>query len=248
MFFVETPSNPLTEISDISSLAKIAKSNNILLVVDNTFCSPILQRPIELGADLVIQSATKLIDGHGRVLGGAVCGSNEIIEQIYLLVRSTGNSLSAFNAWVLLNGLETLPLRVKRQSESALKIAKFLESHPSVDKVFYPGLGSHPQHDLAMKQQNGFGGSVIAFRIASGSDTESQQASAWNVNDDLKLFSKTGNLGDVKSTVCHPYTTTHWKLPAQEKQASGITPNLLRLSIGLEHPDDLIEDLTCALQ
>lgn len=244
LMFVETPSNPLTEVADIGTLSRIAKEHGLLLVVDNSFCSPIIQRPLELGADLVIHSATKLIDGHGRVLGGVVCGSDKLVEQIYLFVRSTGISLSSFNAWVLLNGLETLPLRVQHASANALEIAQFLQSHSKIEKVIYPALKSHPQYALAMQQQNGFGGSVISFRIGSAS-CESQ--AAWNLIDKVQIFSRTGNLGDVKSTITHPYTTTHWKLSPEEKADSGITPNLIRLSIGLEHPRDLINDLQQAM-
>ncbi|MDO5686175.1 MAG: O-succinylhomoserine sulfhydrylase [Neisseria sp.] len=240
MLLLETPSNPLGEIADIVALAQMAHAAGALLAVDNCFCSPALQQPIALGADLSIQSATKAIDGQGRVMGGAVCGSAALIEIIFKHVRTAGQIMSPFNAWVLLSGLETLYVRMEKQCANALILAQWLQTCPQVEAVYYPGLPEHPQAELVRQQQSA-GGIVVTFAVKGG------QAEAWQVVDALNIFSRTGNLGDVKSTVTHPFTTTHARVEPAEKIATGITPNLLRLSIGLEHIDDLRADLQQAL-
>ena len=240
LFFVETPSNPLTEIADLAGLAAIAHQHGAWLAVDNCFCSPALQRPIEHGADFVVHSATKFLDGHGRVLGGAVVGPDALIEQIYLYVRTAGPTLSAFNAWVLLSGLETLFVRVEKQAANALALAQWLETHPMISRVYYPGLASHPQHELAMRQQSA-GGAIVSFEVKGGRDA------AWRVVDNVSLISRTGNLGDVKSTITHPATTTHGRLTPEARAKAGIGEGLSRISVGLEHVNDLIQDLTHSL-
>jgi len=236
LFFLETPSNPLTEIADLRALAQIAHEKNILLAVDNSFCTPVLQKPLALGADLVVYSATKYIDGQGRVLGGAVVGSSALIDPIYFFLRTAGPSLSPFNAWVLLKGLETLPLRMKAHSENALALATWLETQPQVARVHYPGLKSHPQHALAMSQQT-LGGGVVSFELKGGRDA------AWKIIDSVQLMSTTSNLGDTRTTITHPATTTHGSLSAEARAAAGIGEGLLRVAVGLEHVDDLIADL-----
>lgn len=236
LFFLETPSNPLTEIGDISAIAAIAHANGALMVVDNCFCTPVLQRPLQLGADLVVHSATKYIDGQGRVLGGAVVGSSALVEPVYLFLRTAGPTLSAFNAWVLLKGLETLPVRMRAHCESALKLAGYLEGHPAVSRVFYPGLPSHPQHALAMRQQTS-GGGMVSFEVKGGREQ------AWKIVDAVQLISRTANLGDVRSTITHPASTTHGRITPAAREAAGITEGLIRISVGLEHIDDLIADL-----
>jgi O-succinylhomoserine sulfhydrylase len=236
LLFVETPSNPLTEVADIAALAQLAHAHGLLLVVDNCFCSPALQRPLSLGADLVVHSATKFIDGHGRVLGGAVVGSDALIEQIYLHVRNAGPSLSPFNAWVLLSGLETLFVRLERQCASALALAGWLESLDGVERVYYPGLASHPQHELAMRQQKS-GGAVLSFVVRGGREA------AWRVVNQVQLISRTANLGDVKSTITHPASTTHARVSPEARERAGIVEGLLRVAVGLEHVDDLKQDL-----
>lgn len=240
LFFVETPSNPLTDIADLGVLAQIAHAHDILLVVDNSFCSPVVQRPLALGADLVVYSATKSLDGQGRVMGGAIVGSKALVEACYLYVRTAGAILNPFNAWVLLTGLETLPLRMERAAQNALALATWLEAHPAVERVFYPGLPSHPKHDLAMRQQIS-GGSIVSFTV------KGQRAAAWQVVDNLQLFSRTPNLGDIKSTITHPASTTHSRISQAERDRAGVVEGLLRLSIGIEHIDDLIADLSMAL-
>jgi O-succinylhomoserine sulfhydrylase len=236
LLFVETPSNPLTEVADIRALADIAHAHDALLVVDNCFCSPALQQPLRLGADLVVHSATKFLDGHGRVLGGAVVGADALIEPIYLHVRTAGPSLSPFNAWVLLSGLETLFIRMERQCETTLRLAQWLQERPEVERVYYPGLESHPQHALAMRQQSR-GGAVLSFVLRGGRDA------AWKVVDRVELVSRTANLGDVKSTITHPASTTHARVGAEARERAGIVEGLLRLAVGLEHIDDLKADL-----
>lgn len=236
IFFVETPSNPLNEVGDISALSAIAKQHNILFAVDNCFCSPALQQPLALGADIVIHSATKYIDGQGRCLGGAVLGSAEHIEPVRSLVRAGGPSMSPFNAWVFLKGLETLQLRMRAHSESAMAIAQWLESQGSIEAVFYAGLVSHPGHQLASRQQSGFGG-VMSFRV------KGDQAAAWRFIEATQIMSLTANLGDAKSTIVHPATTTHSRLSLEERAAAGITDNLIRVAVGLEDLDDLKKDL-----
>jgi O-succinylhomoserine sulfhydrylase len=237
LFFLETPSNPLTEVSDIAALSRVAKKAGALLAVDNVFCTPALQRPLELGADLVVHSATKHLDGQGRVLGGAVLGSAKLIEEnLVPFLRTAGPSLSPFNAWVILKGLETLDLRVRAQSAAALELARWLEGEPAVARVFYPGLESHPQHALAARQQKA-GGAVLSFEVKGGREA------AWRVIDATRLISITANLGDVKSTITHPATTTHGRLSPEARAAAGISDGLIRLAVGLEAVEDLKADL-----
>lgn len=242
MFFLETPSNPLTEISDIAALAAIAHQNKAWLVVDNCFCTPALQQPLKLGADLVIHSATKYLDGQGRVLGGAVLGKRDLIMEggIFGFLRTAGPTLSAFNAWVILKGLETLSIRMQAHSAHALEIAQWLEAHPNVARVFYPGLPSHPQHRLAMQQQK-TGGGIVSFEVKGGNEM------AWRVIDATKLLSITANLGDTKSTLTHPATTTHGRISQQARDAAGISDGLLRIAVGLEAPVDIKTDLARGL-
>lgn len=237
LLFLETPSNPLTEIADIRALADLARANNCLLVVDNCFCTPALQRPLEMGADIVVHSATKYLDGQGRCIGGAIVTTAELVkEKFFPFLRTTGPSMSPFNAWVFLKGLETLSLRMRAHSAGALAVASWLEAHTSVKRVYYPGLASHPQHTLAHAQQTGFGG-IVSFEVEGG------RAAAWRVIDNLRLFTITGNLGDSRSIITHPATTTHGRLSPDIRLSMGITEGLIRLSIGLEDPDDLIKDL-----
>ena len=237
LLFLETPSNPLTEISDIAALAAVAKKAGALLAVDNVFCTPVLQRPLELGADLVIHSATKHLDGQGRVLGGAVLGPAKLVmEHVFPFLRTAGPSLSPFNAWVILKGLETLDLRMRAQSAAALELARWLEAHPAVARVHYPGLESHPQHALAKRQQRA-GGAVLSFEVKGG------RAGAWKLIDSTRLISITANLGDVKSTITHPATTTHGRISAEARAAAGITEGLVRVAVGLEAVADLEADL-----
>jgi O-succinylhomoserine sulfhydrylase len=246
MFFLETPSNPLTEIADIEAISRIAKQNGALFVVDNCFCSPALQQPLKLGADVVMHSATKFLDGQGRVLGGALVGSKRfIMETVFPFVRSAGPTMSAFNAWVLLKGMETLALRVEKQSANALDIARWLEAHPAVNRVFYPGLASHPQHAIAMKQQK-TGGAIVSFEL-KGDTQDAQRANAWRVIDGTKLCSITGNLGDTRTTITHPATTTHGRLTPDVREAAGIREGLIRLAVGLEDPADIRADLARGL-
>lgn len=240
LFFLESPSNPLAMIGDISAVAEIAHQNNSLLVVDNTFCTPVLQQPIKFGADLVVYSATKYIDGQGRALGGAVVGNHDLLEEIFGVVRTLGPSMSPFNAWVFLKGLETLKLRMKAHCEGAQEVANWLEKHEKVERVYYSGLESHPGHELAKVQQSGFGG-IVSFEVKGGKDA------AWKVIDSTQFISITGNLGDVKSTITHPATTTHGKLSKEAQQAAGISDGLIRLSVGLEDIHDIIRDLSRGL-
>ncbi len=237
LFFLETPSNPLTEVSDIAALSAIAKKAGALLAVDNVFCTPALQRPLELGADLVVHSATKHLDGQGRVLGGAVLGSAKLVNgEMLPFLRTAGPSLSPFNAWVILKGLETLELRMRAQSATALELAQWLEAHPAVARVYYPGLASHPQHALAQRQQSA-GGAVLSFEVKGG------RAAAWRLIDATRLISITANLGDVKSTITHPASTTHGRLSPEARAAAGITEGLVRVAVGLEALADLETDL-----
>ncbi len=241
LLFVETPSNPLTEVCDIAALADLAHRKGSLLVVDNCFCTPALQQPLALGADIIIHSATKYIDGQGRCLGGAVLGSKALIEPVYGFLRTAGVTMSAFNAWVFLKGLETLHIRMQAHSDNALKLATWLEQQPAVAKVYYPGLSSHPQHHLAMRQQSA-GGGIVSFEVKSKAGQTEQQA-AWAVIDATQMISITANLGDVKSTITHPATTTHSRVSAEERAKAGIKDNLLRIAVGLEYIDDLQADL-----
>jgi O-succinylhomoserine sulfhydrylase len=237
MLFVETPSNPLLEIVDISALAELAHANDCLLVVDNTLCTAALQQPLKLGADISVLSATKFIDGQGRCVGGAVVGSEELVgKEVYGFLRTAGPTLSPFNAWVFLKGLETLSLRMKGHSDNALVLARWLEQQPLVERVNYPGLSSHPQHTLASEQQNGFGG-LLSFEIRG------KREQAWTLIDATRLISITANLGDTKSTITHPATTTHGRLTPEQQAEAGITDNLVRVAVGLEDVDDLKQDL-----
>ena len=237
LLFLETPSNPLTEISDIAALAGVARECGALLAVDNAFCTPALQRPLQFGADLVIHSATKYLDGQGRVLGGAVLGSKALVmDAIFPFMRTAGPSLSPFNAWVILKGMETLELRMLAQSERALAVARWLDARPQVTRVFHPGLPSHPQHDLAARQQRA-GGAIVSFEVKGGREA------AWRVIDSTRLLSITGNLGDVKSTITHPASTTHGRLTPEARAAAGITEGLIRLSVGLDAVADVQADL-----
>jgi O-succinylhomoserine sulfhydrylase len=240
LVFIETPSNPLTEVFDIAALAQVAHAGGALLVVDNCFCTPALQRPLRLGADLVIHSATKYLDGQGRVLGGAVCGDKALTEEVFKFLRTAGPTLSPFNAWVILKGLETLSVRMKAQSANALDMAQWLEAHPRVARVHYPGLPSHPQYDLARRQQAG-GGAIVSFEVEGGREA------AWQVVDHCRLLSITANLGDTKTTITHPASTTHGRISAEARAASGIGEGLLRIAVGLESPDDLKADLARGL-
>lgn len=241
LLYLETPSNPLTEIADIAAIGAIARAHGIPLVVDNCFCTPALQQPLALGADLVLHSATKYIDGQGRVLGGAVAGSAALIEPIYQIVRTCGPSLAPFNAWVLHKGLETLDLRMKAHSASALQLATWLEAHPSVSRVFYPGLASHPQHALAMKQQSA-GGAIVSFEV-HGDSAQEQCTNAYRVINAVEVISVTGNLGDTRSTITHPASTTHGRISEEARQRAGIQQSLIRVAVGLEDIEDLKTDL-----
>lgn len=237
LFFLETPSNPLAEISDIAAIAEVARRAGALLAVDNCFCTPALQRPLALGADLVVHSATKYLDGQGRVLGGAIVGPRKLVmDSIFGFLRTAGPSLSPFNAWVILKGLETLQLRMLAQSASALELARWLETQPKVARVHYSGLPSHPQHALAQRQQRA-GGAVVSFEVKGG------RSAAWNVVDSTRLISITANLGDTKTTITHPATTTHGRMSAEARAAAGITEGLLRVAVGLEAVSDLRADL-----
>jgi len=240
LLFVETPSNPLTEVFDIAALADVAHAAGALLVVDNCFCTPALQRPLQLGADLVIHSATKYLDGQGRVLGGAVCGAQPLMDEVFKFLRTAGPTLSPFNAWVILKGLETLSVRMKAQSDNALALAQWLEAQPQVARVYYPGLPSHPQHALAMRQQAS-GGAIVSFEV------KGERAAAWRVVDNCRLLSITANLGDTKTTITHPASTTHGRITAEARAASGIGEGLLRIAVGLENLADLQADLARGL-
>ena len=236
LLFIETPSNPLAQVGDMQAIADIAHAHGALFAVDNCFCTPMLQQPIKFGADLVIYSATKYIDGQGRALGGAVVGSHKLLEEVNGVIRTLGNSMSPFNAWIFLKGLETLNIRMKAHCENAQKLAEWLEQHDNVEKVYYAGLPNHPGHELAKKQQKGFGG-VVSFVVKNG------RQGAWHVIDSTKFLSITSNLGDVKSTITHPATTSHGRMSDEAKQAAGIVEGLIRVSVGLEDIDDIIHDL-----
>lgn len=236
LLFIETPSNPLAQVGDMQAIADIAHAHGALFAVDNCFCTPMLQQPIKFGADLVIYSATKYIDGQGRALGGAVVGSHKLLEEVNGVIRTLGNSMSPFNAWIFLKGLETLNIRMKAHCENAQKLAEWLEQHDNVEKVYYAGLPKHPGHELAKKQQKGFGG-VVSFVVKNA------RQGAWHVIDSTKFLSITSNLGDVKSTITHPATTSHGRMSDEAKQAAGIVEGLIRVSVGLEDIDDIIHDL-----
>ncbi len=237
LLFAETPSNPLTELVDIAALAELAKAKGVLLAVDNCFCTPALQQPLALGADIVIHSATKYIDGQGRCMGGAVCGSEELVgDKVYGFLRTAGPTLSAFNAWVFLKGLETLAIRMQAHCNNAQQLAEWLEQQPAVKKVYYPGLQSHPQHALAKQQQSGFGG-IVSFEL------NGDKAEGWKLIDATRMLSITANLGDTKTTITHPATTTHGRLSDEERARAGISDGLIRVAVGLEAIEDIKADL-----
>lgn len=241
MLFLETPSNPLTEISDIAALSRVAKDAGAWLVVDNCFCTPALQRPLDLGADIIIHSATKYLDGQGRVLGGAVLGSRKLImDGVFGFLRTGGPSMSPFNAWVVLKGLETLKIRMEAHSRNALELARWLEGQPGVARVYYPGLPSHPQYELAARQQT-LGGGIVSFDVKTG------KQAAWRVIDSTRMISITANLGDVKTTITHPATTTHGRISAEARAKAGIGDGLLRVAVGLESIEDIKTDLARGL-
>ena len=241
LLFLETPSNPLTEVADISALADLAHANSCLLVVDNCFCTPALQRPLALGADIVIHSATKYLDGQGRCVGGAVVGREDVVgEGVYGFLRTCGPTMSPFNAWVFLKGLETLAIRMQAHCASAQLLADWLQEQPAVSRVYYPGLASHPQHELAARQQTGFGG-IVAFDLKGGRE------GAWKLIDATRICSITANLGDTKTTITHPATTTHGRLTPEQREESGISDGLVRVAVGLESVEDLRADLARGL-
>jgi O-succinylhomoserine sulfhydrylase len=250
LLFAESPTNPLTEVCDIRALAEVAHGAKALLAVDNCFCTPALQKPIDYGADLIIHSGTKYLDGQGRVLAGAVCGKEQLInDQFVPVMRSAGMTLAAFNAWVVLKGLETLSIRMRAQSERALQLANWLEQQPQIERVFYPGLQSHPQHELAMAQQSGCGGAVLSFtvkaRVSGDGEAEADAArrAAFHVIDSTCVCSITANLGDTKTTITHPASTSHGRLTEVQRQAAGITQGMVRVSVGLDDVEDLKDDL-----
>ncbi|MGD8176457.1 O-succinylhomoserine sulfhydrylase [Marinimicrobium sp. ARAG 43.8] len=240
LVFVETPSNPLCDVVDLTRLAELTHEQGARLVVDNCFCTPALQRPLEFGADIIVHSATKYIDGQGRCLGGVVAGDRESMGEVLAFIRSAGPTMSAFNAWVFLKGLETLRLRMEAHSRNALALAQWLQEQPQVEKVFYAGLASHPGHELARRQQSAFGG-VLSFRV------KGDREAAWSLIDRTRIFSLTANLGDAKSTIVHPATTTHGRLSPEQRAEAGVTDNLIRLAVGLEDVDDLKNDLARGL-
>ncbi|MCU4121545.1 O-succinylhomoserine sulfhydrylase [Variovorax sp. N23] len=243
LLFAETPTNPLTEVCDIRALADLAHDAGALLAVDNCFCSPALQRPTELGADLVIHSGTKYLDGQGRVMAGAICGPSRLIVDVFgPVVRTAGMVLAPFNAWVVLKGMETLGIRMQAQSANALAVAQWLEGHPKVSRVHYPGLASHPQHELAMRQQSGQGGAVVSFDVR-GDDPATARKNAFHVIDSTRVVSIATNLGDTKTIITHPGTTSHGRLTEAQRQAAGIGQGLIRLAVGLDHIDDIQADL-----
>jgi O-succinylhomoserine sulfhydrylase len=242
LLFAETPTNPMTEVCDIQALADIAHNAGAMLVVDNCLCSPALQQPVKFGADIVMHSGTKFLDGQGRVNAGALCASEELVEGKFVpVMRSAGMSLSPFNAWIVAKGLETLSVRVLAQSRATLDLARWLEAHPAVERVLHPGLKSHPQHELAMRQQNGEGGAVLAFDVKGGRDA------AWAVVDATRICSIAANFGDVRTIITHPASTTHGRLTEAQRQAAGIGQGMIRLGVGLEHLDDLKADLARGL-
>ena len=243
LLFAETPTNPLTEVCDIRALADLAHDAGALLAVDNCFCSPALQRPTEFGADLVIHSGTKYLDGQGRVMAGAICGPSRLIVDVFgPVVRTAGMVLAPFNAWVVLKGMETLGIRMQAQSANALAVAQWLEGHPMVSRVHYPGLASHPQHELAMRQQSGQGGAVVSFDVR-GDDSATARKNAFHVIDSTRVVSIATNLGDTKTIITHPGTTSHGRLTEAQRQSAGIGQSLIRLAVGLDHLEDIKTDL-----
>ena len=243
LLFAETPTNPLTEVCDIRALADIAHNAGALLCVDNCFATPALQRPMALGADIVMHSGTKYLDGQGRVMAGALCASEALVEKTFLpVLKSGGMTLAPFNAWVVLKGLETLDIRMQAQSARALALARWLESHPAVARVYYPGLASHPQHALAMAQQSGLGGAVLSFEVLGSGDEQSRER-AFHVLDSMRMLSLSTNLGDTKTLVAHPASTSHGRLTPEQRAAAGVTQGLIRIAVGLEHFQDITADL-----
>jgi len=241
MFFLETPSNPLTRVANISELADLAHNNDAKLVIDNCFCTPILQQPVKLGADIVVHSATKYLDGQGRILGGAVCGNNQLVgEHVYGVLRSCGPIMSPFNAWVALKGLETLSLRMRAHCASATKLAKVLSTHSSIEKVYHLSLDSHPEYELAQKQQSDVG-AIVSFEVVG------DKQKAWDLINKTKMISITANLGDAKTTITHPASTTHGRLLQEQRDSAGISDRLIRVSVGLENIDDIIRDIELGL-
>jgi O-succinylhomoserine sulfhydrylase len=248
LLFAETPTNPLTDVCDIAALAEVAHACGAWLAVDNCFCSPALQQPIKLGADVVVHSGTKYLDGQGRVIAGALCASKKMVDEKFMpIMRSAGLTLSAFNAWVVLKGMETLSIRMKAQSDNAMALATWLEAQPQVARVYYPGLKSHPQHALAMQQQSGLGGAVVSFDVKAG-DPVLGRKNAFHVIDSTRVCSITANLGDTKTTITHPASTSHGRITEAQRQAAGIGQGLIRLAVGLENIDDLKADLARGLQ
>lgn len=248
LLFAETPTNPLTEVCDIAALAAIAHEAGALLAVDNCFATPALQRPAAFGADVVMHSGTKYLDGQGRVMAGALCASQELVTDKFLpVLKSAGMTLAPFNAWVVLKGLETLGIRMQAQSATALKLAQWLEAHPAVQRVFYPGLASHPQHALAMRQQSNCGGAVLSFEVKAA-DPEQARQRAFHVLDSMQTLSLSTNLGDTKTLVAHPASTSHGRLTEAQRQAAGVTQGLIRVAVGLEHFDDITADLARGLE
>jgi O-succinylhomoserine sulfhydrylase len=242
LLFLETPSNPLTQVADITALSDLAHKNDALLVVDNCFCTPVLQQPLKLGADIVVHSATKYLDGQGRAMGGAVVGDNKLVgEEIFGVVRTAGPTLSPFNAWIFLKGLETLNLRMQAHTENALQLAQWLEQQSAVDKLYYPGLESHPQFELVKQQQSAAGG-ILSFEVKGGRE------SAWRLIDSTRMLSITANLGDTKTTITHPATTTHGRLTDEQKAETGISEALIRIAVGLENIEDIKSDLQLLTQ
>ena len=248
LLFAETPTNPLTEVCDIAALAAIAHGAGALLAVDNCFATPALQRPVALGADIVMHSGTKYLDGQGRVMAGALCASQELVTEKFLpVLKSAGMTLAPFNAWVVLKGLETLDIRMRAQSAHALDLARWLQDQPNVQRVFYPGLSTHPQHTLAMAQQGGVGGAVLSFEVRA-SAADQARARAFHVLDSMRLLSLSTNLGDTKTLAAHPASTSHGRLTEAQRQAAGIQQNLIRVAVGLEHLDDVKADLARGLE
>lgn len=244
LLFAESPTNPLTEVCDIRALSEIAKSCGAWLAVDNCFCSPALQKPVEYGADIVMHSGTKYLDGQGRVIAGALCCSQKLIDEKFMpVMRSAGMSLSPFNAWVVLKGMETLAIRMRAQSDAALALATWLEQQPQVERVYYPGLTSHPQHELAMAQQSGSGGAVLSFIVKAEGDSAAARQAAFHVIDSTRICSITANLGDTKTTITHPASTSHGRLTEEQRQAAGITQGMIRVAVGLDDLEDIKADL-----
>jgi O-succinylhomoserine sulfhydrylase len=247
LLFAETPTNPLTEVCDVAALAEIAHAHGALLAVDNCFASPALQQPTKMGADFIIHSGTKYLDGQGRVIAGAICASAKHVDEVFTpVMRSVGMSLSPFNAWIVLKGMETLSVRMKAQTASAAVLAEWLEAHPGIERVYYPGLKSHPQHALAMRQQGGQGGAVVSFIVKSGGD-DGGRAAAFHVIDQTRICSITANLGDTKTTITHPASTSHGRLTEPQRQAAGITQGLIRVAVGLDDIEDIKADLARGL-